>query len=835
MSTFRTLHLRRFSEHKARTALSLAGLAVGAGLVVAVLGFIGTLDGSVTDLVEGLSAGADLEINAVSDEGFDEELYFDVEDAPGVQAAAPILRTPGLIEDRRVLLIGLDRRAESFGLQASVDEEELAERFEGRFGIVLSAKLAHALGIASGDEVSVVVGGDARQVLVLGALEQLDDLNQGLLAVGALPVMQQVTGKQGRLDSVLVKVGEGAEPGQVAAVLRSGLGPQVEVAAPEQRIRQARAATNDLRSGLVMGAAIAVSVGAFLIYNTMSFVATERRRELATLRALGGNRLRLFGAFLLEAALLGVIGGALGSVLGYFVARESIATIPGFVSVAIGAELAFSLPAYAIPAAIGLGATASVLAAAMPGWRAVSADPAEAMRPEGVIETIDPVPGIIWGPGVLGALAMAGAVWVASEGPGQYGFLAIGALQVGVIVLTYGLMMPFVTATAGLSERFGTTGRLAGAAILRAPRRGWATGVAVIIATGMIVAQVGIFHNVSDTLRGVVTSLAEVDLYVSATGQDEINDDVLLPPGYEDDLLAIDGVEHVGLNVFSFVRYRDQRILLQGVEGSVGEAPAMAPLDPRDRLLVESGEGAVVSDRFAELYGVGVGDTLEMPSPNGTWSIPVIASVPAFSWERGQVTVGRKVLVAEYGREGLSDYMLVLDEGVSAADVEPQIAAVFEGIGIPVIVTTSSETVAIIFETVDTVTALFGAMAWVVVGAATLAILNALLMSVVERRRELGIMRALGTSRRQMRFMVALEALALGVVGSVVGMASGILVHRAALQPISDQSGFSISYSFLAEPLLLAGVIGITIAVVGSFIPAIRAGKVNIVEAIGYE
>lgn len=275
--------------------------------------------------------------------------------------------------------------------------------------------------------------------------------------------------------------------------------------------------------------------------------------------------------------------------------------------------------------------------------------------------------------------------------------------------------------------------------------------------------------------------------------------------------------------------------MLQGTSNTVGAEPAMAGISPQQRSEVMQGRAAVISTRFEELFGVGVGDQLTLPTPVGERTIEVIASEPSFTWERGLVTVARSYLVDWFGAEGVSDYQLSYSPEADREAIRSEVENFVENSPVPVYLSSGSEYLGVIEGTVKQVRALFDSMVGVVVGAAILAIVNALIISVIERKTELGIMRALGTGRRQLRAMVALESGALGVVGGVIGVAFGFLAHRAAIVAIGHQGGMPVEYEFVLLPALIAFPLGIAMAVVGALEPARRAGSISVVEAIEYE
>lgn len=836
MSLFRLLNLRRFAEHRLRTALSVSGIAIGSALLVAVLGLLGSLTGSVRGFIEDLAGAADLEVSAVSGQGLDERLFFDIEGASGVEAAVPVIRSRALINREPVTFLGLDQRAEKLGTELAANQRETVERLIREPGILIGRGLASRIDARRGSKVTVFSSGGQVEVPVSGVIGgRAGRFSDGMFALSPLPVAQQILGKGPRLDSVFVLAG----PGQPLELLRRRLsaiaGSGAFVDSPSGRLRQAQSSTASLRFGMLMGVSIAVTVGAFLVYNTMSMASLERRRELATLRALGGARRKLLTFLLSEAALLGLIGSVIGSAAGLALSRLLVASIPEFYSNQVEVGVRLSMPAYAIPAAIVVGIVSSVVAAALPAAAAVRVPPAYAMRPVGVLESLEEVNGISAVPTALGTLILLISFSTAVWGPGWASFLAMGGLVAGAIISTYGLTHPLTGATAGLAARFGVAGSLAASAVRRAPRRAWATSVAVVAGVGMIVTQASATSNITTSVNRSVSSLGNVDLYVSAASGISLATDVLLPAGWESKLKAIKGVQDVGTNTFAFNSYRGQKVLVQGVWNSRGAEPAMAGISPEQRRKVEAGLAAVVSTRFQELFGVGPGDILALSSPGGPRKIPVIAAVPSFTWERGLVTIGRGKLIEWFGATGVSDYQLSFAPGADGRQVRAQVQEFVKDSPVPVYMNSGSDYLQVISGTVKQVSSLFNSMVGVVVGAAILAIINALIISVLERRTELGIMRALGTSRRQLRGMVALEAGALGVVGGVVGVAFGLIAHRAAMAAVGHQGGMPVQYAFVMGPALIAFPVGVLMAILGSLEPARRAGTISVVEAIGYE
>lgn len=827
-----------------RTLLSVSGVAIGAALLVAVLGLLGSLTGSVEGFLQDLSGLADLEVSAVTGEGLDEASFFKLEDAPGVQAAVPMVRSRALVNRLPIMVVGVDERAKALSTNLlkespqpiSGEQEQTFNKLTSGPGILIGEGLAKKISAGEGSTVRVFSSGADSEVPILGVITgEAGKFSEGMFALTSIPYAQTILGKGPRLDSVFVVADEGVEVEELGRTLAAVVGAGAFVDSPSGRVRQAQSSTASLRFGMLMGVAIAVTVGAFLVYNTMSMAALERRREIATIRALGGGRRKILILLLIEAAVLGLIGSAIGSVFGLFLAKILVQSIPDFYVTQVEVGITLNMPSYAIPTALVIGIFSAVAAAIMPVRAAVTVAPAFAMRPVGVLESLEEVHGVSWVPtlagfGLLGA-SFSAAVW----GPGWMSFAAMSGLVAGAIVTTFGLTHPLASLTARLASKFGVSGQLAASSVKRAPRRAWATSVAVVAGVGMIVTQASATANINESVDRSVNSLGKVDLYVSAASGISLATDVLLPAEWEQQLQDLPGVSRVGTNTFTFVSYKGQKVLVQGTSNSIGAEPVMAGITPEQRTQVQGGAGAVVSPRFTELYGVEVGQTLTLPTPSGDRSIPVIASVPSFTWERGHVTVGRGNLQEWFGLKGVSDYQLGFEEGADPKEVRARVEEFVKDSPVPIYLSSGSEYLGVIEGTVNQVSALFDSMVGIVVGAAILAIINALIISVIERRTELGIMRALGTSRKQLRRMVSIEAGSLGVVGGVIGVAFGLIAHRAAIVAVGHQGGMPVEYSFVIVPAMIAFPLGVLMAVLGGLEPARRAGSISVVEAIGYE
>ncbi|WP_234709432.1 ABC transporter permease, partial [Mycolicibacterium conceptionense] len=421
-------------------------MAVSAMYLVAILGIFGSITGSVNRLADGVAGVAALEVSGVTDAGFPESVLADVAKVPGVANAAPMIRMSAPTATEPVLLFGADDRSRALegALKDAVGVEvQTPMAAEG-------VRVGPAVGHAKGETFQLGSG----SVTVAEVLEgkQLADLNGGHYVLAPLPLAQKVTGRPGQLDSILLTTSPGASLATVRDEVAKAVNGRAIVAAPSLRAARAGDGVKLMNYMALMGAAVALVVGAFLIYTTMTMAIAQRRPVISMLRAIGGRRATIVRDMLAEAAILGLIGGTIGSLFGIVLGRLAIGRLPPTMTQGLEARIEYWLPGYAIPVAIAATALTSVAASAMAARQVYRVSPIEALAPVGV-SAADNVPRwlrIVTG---LAAVAvLAASVLVVFSVPGSIAFVAIAALFTAQIALGFALAGPMVQATAAVAR-----------------------------------------------------------------------------------------------------------------------------------------------------------------------------------------------------------------------------------------------------------------------------------------------------------------------------------------------------------------------------------------------
>lgn len=823
-SRVRLFSLRELAVHRRRTIASIAVMAVSAMYLVAIFGIFGSITGSVNRLADGIAGIAALEVSGITDAGFPDTITTDVAAVPGVATAAPMIRMSASTQSGPVLLFGADKKSAELGgaLKDAVSRplEELSSSPDG-------VQIGPGVGHKQGERFQLGSG----EVTVTDVLQgkQLAELNGGHYVLAPLALAQNITGRVGQLDSILIATKSDADVAAVRAAITAAVNGRAIVADPSLRATRAGDGVKLMNYMALMGAVVALVVGAFLIYTTMTMAISQRRPVISMLRAIGGRRVTIVRDMLSEAAILGLIGGAIGAGIGILMGRIAIGRLPPTVTQGLEARVEYGLPGYAIPAALAATVLASVAASAMAARQVYKVSPIEALAPVGV-SAADFVPRRLRIASGVGAVAaVAASTLIVVHQSGTFAFVAMAVLFGAEIALGFALTVPIVKATAATARIFGSAGALAAATIERAPRRVWATVMTVLIAVVTTVVITGTNADMIRSARGIFWPVADVDVWVSANSPDSYPTDVL-PQDLTEKVAAVPGVARVTEGAFGFAVVGGTRVMLAGFSSGTSDA-LYRTLDEQVRTELLAGRGVVLSQNLGTTLDVRVGDELRLQTPHGPKNAAVLALVPYFSTVIGTVGMDLDQMRAWFDRPGATTLEVAAAEGVDPnrllADVRHVVPApnyVYDG------ATALAGREAPLHQSMF----IANAVLIIVVLVAGVALLNTLTLSVLERRREIGVLRAMGSSRRLILGMVLAEAAAIGVVGGVLGLVLGLMDQWLFSVVSGDIMNFDVD--FMPSPMALVFTVGaVAISLLGSVPPARRAARLNIIEAVSVE
>jgi putative ABC transport system permease protein len=816
--------LRELAVHRRRTMASIAVMAVSAMYLVAIFGIFGSISGSVNRLADGIAGIASLEVSGITDAGFPDTITADVAAVPGVATAAPMIRTSASTSSGPVLLFGADKRIAALG---GALKDAVGGQLAGPSGPANGVRVGPGVGHAKGETFQLGSGSVTITEVLKG--KQVADLNGGHYVLAPLALAQNITGRQGQLDSILITIKPGADLAQVRAAVTAAVNGRAIVADPSMRATRAGDGVKLMNYMALMGAMVALMVGAFLIYTTMTMAITQRRPVISMLRAIGGRRATIVRDMLAEAAILGVLGGAIGSAIGILMGRIAIGRLPPAMTQGLEARIEYWLPGYAIPAAVVTTALTSVVASAMAARQVYKVAPIEALAPVGV-SAADRVPRWLRiASGVGAVVVFAVSIVVVLNQRGVLAFVAMSAVFAAEVALGFALTVPIVKATAAVARIFGSVGALAAATIERAPRRVWATVMTVLIAVVTTVAITGTNNDMIRSARGIFSSVADVPVWVSASSPDSYPIDAL-PQGLSEKVAAVPGVARVTEGAFGFAEVGGTRVMLAGFSAGTAD-PLYRALDEQVRNQVLAGRGAVLSQNLGKTLHVRVGDQLRMQTPHGAQQTTVLALVPYFSTVIGTVGMGLDQMRSWFDRPVTTTLQIAAAPGV---DLNRLLAEVRRVVPMPNYVYDGRAELAGLEAPMHQSMFIANAVWIIVVFVAAVALLNTLTLSVLERRREIGVLRAMGSSRRFTLQTVLAEATGIGVIGGVLGLVFGCADQWLFSLVSADMMNFQVTF----RPSSMAFVFtlgALAISLLGSIPPARRAARLNIIEAVSVE
>lgn len=813
--------LRELAVHRRRTIASIAVMAVSATYLVAVFGIFGSITGSVNRLADGIAGVAALEVSGITDAGFSDAVLADVAAVPGVATAAPMIRTSASAPSGPVLLLGADKRTADLG---GALKDAVARPLDAMSSTPDGVQVGPNVGYTKGQTFRLDSGSVTVTEVLAG--KRYASLNGGHYVLAPLALAQNVAGRPGQLDSILITTKPGSDLSAVRAAVSTAVNGRAVVADPSFRAARAGDGVKLMNYMALLGAAVALVVGAFLIYTTMTMAITQRRPVISMLRAIGGRRVTIVGDMLAEAAVLGLVGGALGSGIGILAGHIAIGRLPPAVTQGLEARIEYSLPGYAIPLALAATVLTSVLASAMAARQVYKVSPIEALAPVGA-SAADAVPRWLRfasGVGALAVFAVAVPIFVGQRGTAA--FVAMAALLGAEIAVGFALTAPIVKATAATARVFGA---LAAATIERAPRRVWATVMTVLIGVVTTVVITGTNADMIRSARDIFSPVADVDVWVSADPPDSYPTDVL-PQGITDKVAATPGVAHVVEGASAFAVVGGTRVLLDGFSAGSRDALFHA-LDDRLRGEVLAGRGVVLTQNLGKTLHVRAGDQLRLQTPHGPRETKVLALVPFFSTVIGTVGIDLDDMRTWFDRPAATTLQIAAAPGV---DPQRLLAAVRGVVPSPNHVYDGRAALAGLEAPLHQSMFIANAVWIIVVAVAGVALLNTLTLSVLERRRELGVLRAMGSSRRFTLRMVLAEAAGIGVVGGVLGLGFGLTDQWLFSLVSGDLMNFRVGFHL--SSMALAFTLGaLAISLLGSLPPARRAARLNIIEAVSVE
>ncbi|HNB50837.1 MAG TPA: ABC transporter permease [Anaerolineales bacterium] len=580
-------------------------------------------------------------------------------------------------------------------------------------------------------------------------------------------------------------------------------------------------------------------MGGFIIFNTFRTIIAERRRDIGMLRAVGASRSTITWLILMEGVIQGVIGTAIGILIGYgfgAVALNSVGAIgQQFLNVQIGNPTA-SPGLFIVSILMGVGIT--VLAGVIPARAASRITPLEALRPSVAQISIKRMAGVgFWSGVVMIAIAVGALI------SGNGGLISLGAVlfTAGLIMIAPALVNPianlFGALMATLFARQGTA-QLAEGNLSRQPSRAAITASTTMIALAILIMAGSVLSSVSLTFTNMLKNSLSSDYLLLPPSVSLWGSDVGASPQLAEDLRKVEGVEVVSSLRFATTNINDVAVGLLGIEPEAYNQTSGLTFVDGDAetafAAMEAGRGMIMNGILATGAGVKLGDEVTLLTPTGEQMYKVVGI--ASDYLNAKTTTGyisQANMAADFNHTEDVFIQLNVKEGADIASVEAGIKHAMEQF--PQFKLVSGQ------EYLDQNIGLFDAMfagfyAMLVFLAipSLIAMINTLAIGVIERTREIGMLRAVGSTRKQIRMIILTEALILAAIGTAFGLLSGLYLGVMAVKSF-EALGFPVEYIFPASSLVAATAGGLIFGVLAAIVPARQAAKMDVVAALRFE
>jgi putative ABC transport system permease protein len=848
------LTLKSLASRKLRTALTAMAVVLGVAMISGTYVLTDTIDRAFGDIFRQASANVDVSVtphrevdspNSDQEDPLDASLLRKVQAAPGVAAArGDIFRNVTLLDKdgEPMATSGVP----TFAASVRDDAFEPFDPVEGRLPVAddevaVDKGTAEDKGFEVGQTVTVAGDPGTRRYKLVGIAKfgSVDSLAGATVVLMNLRQAQEMTDTVGKFDSIIAAAEPGTSPEEARDSVRAAMrGDGVDVRTGEEEAAEETADTQEdlgfLRIALLVFGGIAIFVGAFVISNTFSITIAQRLKELALLRTLGASRRQVLRSVLLEAVLIGTVSAVLGLLGGLLVA-------PGIVGVfnALGVDLPTSdtvILGRTVVVSLLVGIVVTVVASLAPAIRATRIPPMAAMREGvGLPQRSGKARFVIGGlTGAIGlALILAGLFGGAEEG-GAAGLLGGGAALVflGVALFSPQLVRPLAAFVGRPFVALGLTGRLARENATRQPGRTAATAAALMIGLALV-TFVSIF---AAGFRGTIDEIVDKQFAGDLTVRNKDGFSPI-PNATRQAVADVDGVGAVTSIRFGGSQVDGDDTLTLGVdpEGLAG-AYKVKWKDGDTATLRGLGAGEVIVDSgWAKTQKVKVGDTIDVTTTtNERLPLKVIGSMDEGDTGLlgGGILVANQELERHWGESRDAFLFLGYADGADAKATRAAIDRVLDD-RFPIVESQDREEVKDAQAgQVNQLLYLFYALLALSVIVSLFGVVNTLTLSIHERTRELGMSRAIGMSRRQVRRTVRYEAAITALIGAVLGVVLGILFAFLVTLPLTDD-GFAFTVPIVTVVVLL--VLSALAGVLAAVLPARKAAQIDILRALAYE
>jgi len=837
-------------KHALRTVLTTVGIVLGVSVFVGMRTANRTVLEAFSRTVDRIAGKAELQVTA-GDTGFGEDVLERVQAVSSVNVAVPVIEAvadPQIPGQGNLLVLGIDMTGDRSLREYDLEDAEDAVIDDALVflaqpdSLMLSREFARKNGIAAGSRLTLGTAEGHRVFTVRGIMKSsgLASAFAGNLAIMDIYAAQRMFGRGRTFDRIELTVKPGLTIAQGQRDLRAALGPAFTIQPPSGRGQQFEAMLAGYSMMVGISSVFAVFIGMFIIYNSFAIAVSQRRTEIGILRALGATRGQIRWLFLGESAVLGLAGSVVGVALGIGAARlisEAVGSLIADVYGVAQRSDALALGPWQLASAVAIGVATSLVAGAIPARAAARVDPVRALQ-KGSHQMVSRAEHRTRAM-VAAALTLVSFVCLtaADVRPIFYlGYiLAIVVAIVAVPILSVAishLLRPV------LKRLRPVEGALAADSLIGSPRRTSSSVAALMCSIALIVAFAGMVRASYDSIVTWMDTTLNPDLFVLPSQRLDVQT-TRFPAAMQPEIASIPGVARVQMLRNGRITFRDTPVMVVAIEvSSVAEHDRREPVaGSRDDMYrrAAAGEGVMVSDTFAQLQHVRLGETIDVPAPYGTIHLPIVGVVIDYSDQQGTILMDRSLFIRYWHDDSVNAFRVYVAPGADVLAVRQRILERYAGTR-QVFAMTNGDVKGYIMKVTDQWFGLNWVQIAIAAFVAVLGIVNTLTVSITDRRRELAVLRAVGAFRGEVRRTVWLEALGIGTVGLILGCAVGSINLYYTLEIVQrDIAGMRLDYIYPVTIVLMLIPTILAAAFIAALWPARSAVRGSLVEALEYE
>lgn len=843
---------RQWRTHRLRVAMTTLGIALGVAVFFSVRTGNAALVDSLSLTVERLAGKATLEVTS-GETGFPEQTLDTVRATPGVQLAEPVIQVivhTAFQDEGNLLILGVDTTGDQQLRQYEFDQaqSQIADPLTYLAqpeSILLSRAFADRHGLHIGDHLPLFTAHGRKDFTVQGIFKPtgVGEVFGGNIAVMDVYSAQTVFGRGHNFDRIDLKNAPQVPVSELEQRLRGRLPRGIEVMRPAMAGQALENAVTAMRLGMMITSFIALLVGVYIIFNSFTIAVNQRWKEIGILRAVGVERRNINLMFLGEALAMGTIGSALGIAAGYGMAigaNQMMGSIAASVYGIISTAVAPRLHADLVLTSFALGLVASLGGAWFPSRAASYLDPALALHN---IEARQRESAVGWGRIALGILLLAFSLLLIRFSPSGVGlefeFTFAAVMLLGLTILLPALVHWSARAIRPAMDAVGgSEGALAVDAMIQSPRRSAATVGALMVGLMFVFSTGSYIQSYKHMISRWTTQMLNADLVVATSA-------LLRSTSYHfsedlgERIARLPKVKRVVNVRFTIVPYRGDTtaVVAEEMDGFLARSSGaiLGGATKADWQLLPQGKGVLTSRNFAARWGNKVGDRVHIDTPTGPLDLPILGMLDDYRSDKGSIFMDRAVYKRFWNDSAVDFIDISLKPGEDSSAVKHEIERMTAG-SEHALVYTNAQFRDWIGSLVDKFFMLNYVQLVVAILVAVVGIANTLIISVAERKREFGIVRAIGGYKAQIRKMVLLEAFAISVVGVIVAAIAAVFNIEFMSHTVSTVlAGYDVPFYFPWLLILESFPAVVLVSLLAGWTPARNAMEAPVMEAIGYE